>query len=139
MLSALQLLDILRLPLIVIYGLDFLLRQLDVLRRGAVGRVFGVGAADVGHFGDHVVGHGEDADADVLEAHSYVKDYVMRTINWKRERGDQGIRNDTYDLDPHTSASMDGSRLCCRGRHCPGSRTRFGLSYPLAQRDHLRL
>ena len=50
---------------------DFLFGELDILRRGAVRRVIGVRATDVGDFCDHVVGHGEDSDTDVLETHAY--------------------------------------------------------------------
>lgn len=60
----------------VVHDLDFRTVHFDIGRGGAVGWVVGVGAADIGHFGDHVrkfgcsgsIALGPEGDADVLHA-----------------------------------------------------------------------
>lgn len=103
MLSTFQFRYVFRFALVVVDGLDFLPGQLDVLWCSAVRRVVGVDTANVGDFCDHVVRHGEDSDADVLEAHACGIGQCKFCIEGE-EKGKLGA---TYGLDRRTSANRD--------------------------------
>lgn len=116
----------------VVHHLNFRAVYFDVVGRSTVGWVVRIDAADVGDFGDHVVGvraFGPEGDADILHAvaleensvSSQVKEFRIREFGSLRKYSGREL---TYDRDPHTSESTDEWQLSFAHTHYPGYRKR---------------